>query len=146
MTYATRKEERITRTAWLTHRRVCCTRNYRSNCFVFRRFVLILPLLTPYPNDLTSEGRKTMKRIDVSYANGSFLEDLLRFLRRRKIIREQKTFCWCPTCKEDLCSNNSFNPDSPTTVPVQYECTNCGTRSEWDFNHPAPILLRAMPK
>lgn len=50
------------------------------------------------------------------------------------------TSCFCPTCKEDLCKNNSFVED---TDLVRYECTACGTKSEWNFDiAPVPILIK----
>lgn len=81
-----------------------------------------------------------MKSIDVTFHTGSLLADLARFMRRRKHAREQKTFCFCPGCHHDLCSNHSFISD---TDLVRYACTNCGVRSEWNFDTPAPLLIRS---
>lgn len=80
-----------------------------------------------------------MKNIDLIYHKGSWWEDYLRFMRSRKWARQQMTFCWCPICKEDLCSNGSFKSD---TDLVRYECNNCGCRSAWYFDSPAPLLIR----
>jgi transposase-like protein len=53
--------------------------------------------------------------------------------------KRQTTFCYCPSCNEDLCSNNSFVDD---TDLVRYECSVCDTKSEWDFDiAPVPILM-----
>lgn len=80
-----------------------------------------------------------MKNIDLIFAKGSWLEDYIRFMNRRKSVKEQRTFVWCPICHEDLCSNGSFRFDKKC---VMYECNNCGCRSAWDFDSIAPILLR----
>ena len=49
-------------------------------------------------------------------------------------------FSWCPVCKEDLCSNDSFLSDIDE---VRYRCSNCGTYSYWNFDiAPAPILKK----
>ena len=80
-----------------------------------------------------------MKKIDLTYAKGNWFEDFARFMKKRKFIRKQGTFCWCPICKEDLCSNNSFKSD---TDLVRYECSNCGCRSAWNFDIPSPLLIK----
>ena len=80
-----------------------------------------------------------MKKLDEIYHKGNIFSDLFRFLQRRKRVREQRTFCWCPNCKEDLCSNNSFISD---TDLVRYICTNCSCRSEWNFDSLSPILIK----
>lgn len=51
----------------------------------------------------------------------------------------QKLWCWCPQCKEDLCSNGSFVED---TDLIRYQCAACGNKSEWNFDiAPVPILV-----
>lgn len=80
-----------------------------------------------------------MNNKELSFHIGSFFRDLKRFLKERKNARKQKTFCWCPICGEDLCSNNSFKED---TDLVRYDCCNCNCRSAWDFDAPAPILIK----
>lgn len=44
----------------------------------------------------------------------------------------QTTWCWCPGCRDDLCSNDSFLSDDERGV--HYICTQCGTESWWDFD------------
>lgn len=48
------------------------------------------------------------------------------------------TWVWCPICHEDLTENNSFLEN---TKLVYYRCSNCHTKSSWDFDAPAPILI-----
>ena len=81
-----------------------------------------------------------MKKEDIKYHKGNWFSDYTRFMVRRKAVREQRTFCYCPICKEDLCSNDSFKED---TDLVRYECKNCGCRSSWNFDMPAPMLVRS---
>ena len=58
--------------------------------------------------------------------------------------REQTTFCYCPTCQHELCScANCFVED---TDLVRYRCTQCGTRTEWLFDAPVPLLINTYPK
>lgn len=80
-----------------------------------------------------------MNSRDIKYATGGFIRDFKQFLLRRKSAKLQRTYCWCPICDEDLCSNESFVSD---TDLVRYECTNCGCRSAWDFDAPCPLLIR----
>ena len=49
----------------------------------------------------------------------------------------QTTFAWC-FCGNELCSSNSFIEDSDA---VYYRCSKCLTKSKWNFDAPAPILL-----
>lgn len=50
----------------------------------------------------------------------------------------RSSFIYCPKCNADLIENNSFIED---TDFVYYKCTNCGTKSKWDFDAPCPILM-----
>lgn len=53
----------------------------------------------------------------------------------------QTTWCYCPQCKKDLCSNDSFISDDDNGV--LYQCTNCGCESLWDFDAaPVPLLVK----
>jgi hypothetical protein len=80
-----------------------------------------------------------MNCIEREYHRKNWLEDYIRFMRLRKQARKQNTFCWCPLCGEDLCSNRSFKSDTET---IKYECSNCGCRSSWNFDAPLPILIK----
>ena len=79
-----------------------------------------------------------MDKIDVAFSEGSLVADIIRLLKRRKQVKKQGTFCWCPVCKQDLCSNNSFVSDNKE---VRYICTVCDTDSRWNFDvAPCPII------
>lgn len=80
-----------------------------------------------------------MKKVDYYYAKGSFIKDLFRLLKRRKQVRKQNTFVWCPCCGDELTSNGSFMSDTNVVI---YICTNCQARSEWNFDCPVPFLIK----
>jgi len=50
----------------------------------------------------------------------------------------QRTWCFCPKCRNDLCSSGSFVSDLEW---VTYRCSKCGHTSRWHFDAPVPILL-----
>lgn len=57
--------------------------------------------------------------------------------------KNQRTFCYCPVCSNELNSSNSFVKD---TDQVYYMCSRCGSRSVWNFDiAPAPILEKYEP-
>lgn len=61
----------------------------------------------------------------------------MRLLRRKP---KQSTWCYCPSCKVDLCSNDSFVSDTEDTGVI-YRCTGCGHVSVWDFDlFPVPVV------
>lgn len=51
---------------------------------------------------------------------------------------KQTLWVWCPWCRKDLCSSNSFVKD---TDYVYYKCTNCGYESKWDFDTYGPVVV-----
>jgi len=60
---------------------------------------------------------------------------------------EQRTWCWCPGCKVDLCSQDDALIDD-TCGPeelVWYRCTKCGQHSLWNFNHLTPFIVSKEP-
>lgn len=60
---------------------------------------------------------------------------------------EQRTFCWCPGCKTDLCAQDDALIDDscgPEEL-VWYRCTKCGQHSVWDFSHLAPFVVSKEP-
>lgn len=61
---------------------------------------------------------------------------MFNFFKKKQ---RQTTFCYCPNCKNELISSNSFIYDEDV---VKYKCVKCGMVSEWDFDAPAPILLK----
>ena len=46
---------------------------------------------------------------------------------------------YCPRCGDDLVS--SPGTTFTDTDLVRYNCGSCGTRSEWLFDAPAPLLI-----
>lgn len=54
-----------------------------------------------------------------------------------KMKSRPRTKCFCPACREDLVSNGSCIEDGDL---VYYQCTNCGNKSEWNFDI-APVAL-----
>lgn len=52
-------------------------------------------------------------------------------------VRDQTTWCFCPSCGTDLVSSGAVFRDSGC---VHYHCT-CGTHSQWCFEIPTPSLL-----
>lgn len=50
----------------------------------------------------------------------------------------QKTFCYCPNCKNELISSHSLEND---TDFVYFKCSKCGQKSKWDFDAPTPLLI-----
>ncbi len=55
-----------------------------------------------------------------------------------KFKDKQTTFCYCPNCKNELISSDSFVSDEEF---VTYKCVKCGAISEWDFDVFVPFLL-----
>lgn len=50
--------------------------------------------------------------------------------------RNQMTWCFCPVCKQDLCSTDSFVSDTGHGKDnrVTYKCSRCGAKSTWNFD------------
>lgn len=67
--------------------------------------------------------------------------------QRWKILRKQKTFCWCPTYKNELCGDPATDCYEGGSF-MTYSCGKCHTESTWDFDAPIPLLLSwiAAPK
>lgn len=55
--------------------------------------------------------------------------------------KPQRTWVWCPTCERDLCSQETLVRATPDGA-VTYHCHKCDLVSVWDFNPPAPVLIR----
>lgn len=53
--------------------------------------------------------------------------------------RKQRIFCYCPRCRNELVSSDSFVEDRDGIV--KYKCSQCGNVTFWDFIHfPVPYL------
>ena len=64
-----------------------------------------------------------------------FIKDLFNKFRKPK----QTCFVYCPKCRNELTSSNSFVEDVDGIV--KYKCDKCANISFWDFAHyPVPIL------
>lgn len=80
-----------------------------------------------------------MKCIHTDLVQHSWCRSTLALWRFLWNHRLQRTWAFCPRCHVDLCSNNSLQRDGEEVV---YQCSNCGTVSEWDFDLPCgPVLL-----
>ena len=55
----------------------------------------------------------------------------------------QYLYLYCPQCKNDLCSNDSFVSDTydeNADNHVFYKCAVCGQESDWNFDiAPIPV-------
>ena len=52
----------------------------------------------------------------------------------------QTTFCYCPQCRHELCSDpRAFISDKEFVV---YRCPNCGFWSKWNFDAPVPLYIK----
>ena len=65
---------------------------------------------------------------------------MINKINKLKKKYKQTTFCYCPNCKNELISSGSFISDDNL---VYFECVKCDVRSEWDFDAPAPILIKS---
>jgi len=70
-------------------------------------------------------------------ASLGFFGRIVAKLKKKKT--NQTLWVYCPGCKNDLCSNNSFVKD---TNFVYYACTNCGRESRWDFDTYGPVVVQ----
>lgn len=62
----------------------------------------------------------------------------MRWFRRKPRQPKQTTFLYCPTCNLEQVGNDCFLED---TDMVRYQCKQCGTKTEWLFDAPVPILI-----
>lgn len=51
----------------------------------------------------------------------------------------QRTFCYCPDCKNELCSDRDVDCFERDGL-VYYQC-RCGTESRWMFDAPVPLII-----
>lgn len=72
------------------------------------------------------------------------LFDLRKALKEKSIYNSLTCKVFCPKCDNELCGSNSYKffrvSDKGDTE--HYECSQCSTRSKWDFDSfPAPVLV-----
>lgn len=65
---------------------------------------------------------------------------MLKIFKKKK--NNQTTFCYCPKCRNELISSNSF--DKEDGYYTYFKCKKCNYYSMWDFNCPAPILIKKL--
>lgn len=54
----------------------------------------------------------------------------------------QKTFCWCSDCGNELISSGSYQDLQNDINRYEYfRCSICGRDSKWDFDAPVPLEL-----
>lgn len=58
----------------------------------------------------------------------------------RIYLYDQRVFVYCPSCGCELLSSDNCSISEPNLV--YFECHNCDTGSMWDFDAPAPILIK----
>jgi transcription elongation factor Elf1 len=63
---------------------------------------------------------------------------MFRFLFKKK--PKQTAFCYCPNCKNELISSNSFIGEDENHL-YDAKCSNCGNKSKWLLDTPVPILM-----
>lgn len=56
---------------------------------------------------------------------------------------KQTTFCYCPVCHNELCSDPKTS--CVDTDLVRYVCGQCGARSGFLFDAPVPLLMEVAP-
>ena len=52
---------------------------------------------------------------------------------------KQTSFCYCPKCKNELISSNSFVREDDCCA--YYKCSKCGKETMWRLDTPVPFLL-----
>lgn len=75
---------------------------------------------------------------------GTSMEGLWATYKRWRARREQKTFCYCKNCRNELCADpetQCFDAGSE----VHYICGKCKWQIDFLFDAPVPIFLRAIP-
>jgi len=71
----------------------------------------------------------------------SVMSELWAKYQKWKAKRNQRTFCYCPECRNELCSDESTTCYDGGSF-VTYDCGKCHTESIWDFDTPVPLLLK----
>jgi len=71
----------------------------------------------------------------------SLIKRLFLWRLERQLRKPQSTFCYCPGCRVDLCSNPEAKLYSEGAVEA-FTCP-CGVHSRWMFDAPIPILIES---
>ena len=68
--------------------------------------------------------------------NNYWFNEVKKALKMAWKHRNQSTWCFCPVCKQDLCSTDSFVSDKGRgdKNKVTYKCSRCSCKSIWNFD------------
>lgn len=77
-----------------------------------------------------------MAKITKNWREKFSIKSLLKTKKKEK----QTTFCYCPVCKSELISTNSYVGESEF---VRFRCNNCKTDSKWIFDTPIPLHIES---
>ena len=55
--------------------------------------------------------------------------------------KEQKTFIYCPICRTELISTNSYIGSDENNLE-HFKCSVCRAHTEWSFDEPCPVLIK----
>lgn len=72
------------------------------------------------------------------------LQRVLKWWRRRQLLRRQRTFCYCKNCMNELCAD----PETKcydAGAEVHYICGKCNWQTDFFFDAPVPIYMRCFP-
>jgi hypothetical protein len=70
----------------------------------------------------------------------SHMAELWARYKRWKVLRKQRTFCYCPECRNELCGDEKTECYEGGSFVI-YFCGKCHAESTWDFDAPVPLLL-----
>jgi hypothetical protein len=66
----------------------------------------------------------------------------MNWWKRRRALKRQTCFVYCPYCKFELCAGGKWLGQDITDPSIEaYECARCGTFSRWNFDAPAPFTV-----
>lgn len=68
--------------------------------------------------------------------------NVLEKFKRWRAIRNQRTFCYCVNCRNELCADLKTQCFDAGTE-VHYICGKCNWQIDFLFDAPVPIFLRA---
>ena len=66
------------------------------------------------------------------------------WLKRWRQRRSQSTWIYCPKCKLELIAGGEWIGQDVRDPAIEaYTCARCGTWSAWNFDAPAPLLVKS---